>query len=414
MTATRPRRTPLGIAVTAALAATTLTTTALTTTATAAPARAQDRHAATRAVMEEHVRAGLPGVLGGTREQSGGRTLAWNASAGVADLASGRKRQERDHFRIGSISKVFTSVVLLQLEDEGRLDLDDTVEKYLPGVVHGNGHDGNRITLRQLLNHTSGIYNYTQDPAFRKELTQDFTAHRYETRTPAQLVATAMRHAPSFSPGEPGKWEYSNTNYILAGMVVEKVTGHSYASEIERRILRKLGLHQTSLPGTSPWMPDPSGRAYSKIPGDPEGRTYDVTELNMSWGWAAGEIISTTGDLNRFYGALLGGELLPERRQRELLTTVPANDGGSVGYGLGVETARLSCGKDVWFHSGGVHGSVSLAAATPDGRHTAAFNVNGDWAAIDLQALLESEYCGTRPPAGKGSGPAPERLLSPR
>lgn len=387
MTARKIRR-----ALTAAALAAALATTALTTTASADTGRDHDRHAATRAMMEAQVKAGVPGVLGQAQDAYG----TWNASAGVADRGTGRERLPQDRFRIGSITKSFVSTVLLQLEAEGRLDIDDSVEHWLPGVVHGNGHDGGRITIRQLLNHTSGVFNYTEDPAFFQQISTGFLEHRYDTHTPAQLVATAMKHEPHFTPGKG--WHYSNTNYVLAGMIVEKATGHSYASEVDKRVLKKAGMRSTTLPGTSARVPGPHGRGYSKLFATaPDAKIHDVTELNPSWGWAAGEIISTTGDLNRYYRALLRGDLLPERQQRELLTAVPTSDKPSsdAGYGLGLSTGKLSCGVTIWFHGGGIHGSTSMASGTPDGRHTAAFNFNGDWAG-DPNALLEAEYCGAK------------------
>ncbi|MEU7135629.1 serine hydrolase domain-containing protein [Streptomyces sp. NPDC046261] len=382
----RTVRTALVGAVVAALA-----TTGLATASAAGAGQDAGAHGATRAAMAAEVKAGIPGILGQVQDKLG----TWHGSVGVADLATDRQRLPQDRFRIGSISKAFVSTVLLQLEAEGRLDLDDTVERRLPGVVRGNGHDGGRITVRQLLNHTSGVFNYTKDPGMVEKLTSGFPEHRYDTYTPRQLVAIAMKHRPDFRPGQG--WNYSNTNYVLAGMIVEKVTGHTYAAEIQKRVIDKLGLRATTLPGTSSLMPSPHGRAYGKLSDAPDAEIVDTTELNPSWGGAAGEIISTTGDLNRFYRALLGGTLLPERQQKELLTTVPMDDAGG-GYGLGVTSATLSCGRTVWLHSGGIHGSTSLAVSTADGRHTAAFNYNGDWRA-DLPALVEAEYCGGKPAA---------------
>lgn len=379
-------------ALVAAAAAVTVAATGVTSAVAAPAAVARTSHQATQAALEAHVRAGIPGLLAEARDENG----RWNGSAGVADTRTHRKRLPQDRFRIGSISKVFSSVVLLQLEAEGKVDLDDTLERRLPGVVRGNGNDGGRITIRQVLNHTSGLYNYTEDTGVWKSLSTDFLKHRYDTRKPADLVRTALSHQPDFKPGT--NWHYSNTNYLLAGMLIEKLTGHSYADEIGRRVVKPLGLRATTLPGTSPGVPGPHGRAYSKLFDDSSPKVYDTTEQNPSWAWAAGEIISTTGDLNRFYSALLGGRLLPERQQRELLTAVPSTgDAGQTGYGLGIMRAVTSCGTPVWLHSGGIHGSTSLAVSSPDGRHTAAFNLNGDWGG-DLAALVDAEYCGTSKP----------------
>ncbi|MFJ2769472.1 serine hydrolase domain-containing protein [Streptomyces sp. NPDC087300] len=361
---------------------------ALTTGALAAPASAAagtDRHEATRRALDGIVAEGVPGVTAQARDEHG----PWNAASGLGDLKRGTPRGEHDRFRVGSITKTFVATVLLQLEAEGRIDLDDTVGTWLPGVVEGNGHDGDRITVRQLLNHTSGIAEYTDDDEFvRKVFGKGFFKHRYDTWTPRQLVRLAMRHKPTFEPGTD--WSYSNTNYVLAGMIIKKVTGNSYGDEIRRRVIAPLHLNATTVPGTSPTVPKPSSRAYGKLPADPEAKVHDVTELNPSAAGSAGEMISDSADLNRFYAALLGGRLLPEKQLAEMKTTVPVEDKG--GYGLGLIGLKLPCEGTVWGHEGGIHGSSSLALTTPDGRHSLALNINGDWAG-DVGPAVKAEFC---------------------
>lgn len=360
---------------------------ALAGPAMAAPAGGD--HTATRQAIKAAVEDGVPGVTA-TVKDSG---TTWSTTAGVGNLRTGKPRSADDRYRIGSITKAFVSTVLLQLEAEGRLSLDDTVEKWLPGTVHGNGNDGARITVRQLLNHTSGIYNYTEDDDFgRAYFTKDgFFQHRYDTKTPADLVAIAMSHKPDFAPGT--SWHYSNTNYVLAGMVIQKVTGHSYATEIRDRIINPLHLKATSLPGTKVTMPSPSSRAYSKLAEETTGPTYDVTKLNPSIASSAGEMISDSADLDRFYGALLGGKLLHAKQLKEMQTTVPAGDSPTTRYGLGISDIKLPCGVHLWGHDGGIHGSSSAVVATPDGRHSLAFNFNGDWSG-DAGAVVVGEFCG--------------------
>lgn len=356
--------------------------TALAGLALAAP-RGGGEHTATREAIEAAVKDGVPGV---TLTADG-----WSATAGVGDLRTGAPRSPYDRYRIGSITKTFVSTVLLQLEAEGRLSLDDKVERWLPGVVRGHGHDGRAITLRQLLNHTSGIYDYTSDEDFERTyfLADGFFRHRYDTRSPRDLVAIAMGHEPQFTPG--ASWSYSNTNYILAGMVIEKVTGRPYAAEIRGRIIEPLGLRATSVPGTRVTVPQPSGRAYSKLAETTTGPTYDVTKLNPSLAGSAGEMISDSKDLNRFYAALLKGRLLPAEQLKEMKTTVAT--GGPAGYGLGISGVDLSCGVRVWGHDGGIHGSQTVALATADARHSLAFNFNGDWSG-DAVSVVEAEFCG--------------------
>ncbi|MFC0493573.1 serine hydrolase domain-containing protein [Streptomyces mutabilis] len=352
--------------------------------AVAAPATGG--HDATRRAMEAAVTAGVPGVTASARDAHG----TWSEAVGTGDLRTGEPRSERDRYRVGSITKTFVATVLLQLEAEGRLSLDDTVDEWLPGVVEGNGHDGGRITVRQLLNHTSGVYNYTADEEFVRAyfLEDGFFEHRYDTVTPRELVAVAMTHEPDFAPG--AGWRYSNTNYVLAGMVIEEVTGRPYGDEVRRRVIEPLKLRATSVPGTRTTLPRPSSRAYSKLAGAATGPTYDVTRLNPSIAGAAGEMISSSADLNRFYTALFRGRLLPAEQLAEMTTTVPAEPG--VEYGLGLIKRRLDCGVTVWGHAGGIHGSSSEAVTTRDGRHALAFNFNGDWAG-DSGAVTEAEFC---------------------
>jgi D-alanyl-D-alanine carboxypeptidase len=257
--------------------------------------------------------------------------------------------------------------------------------------VRGHGHDGRRTTVRELLDHTSGIYDYTTDGAFaRTYFRKDgFLRHRYDTLTPGGLVSIAMRHEPEFAPGT--SWSYSNTNYIVAGMVIEKVTGHSYATEIRHRITEPLHLRATSLPGTKATVPQPSSRAYSRFT-ETTGPTYDVTTLNPSLASSAGEMISNSADLDRFYSALLRGKLLPAAQLKEMKTTVKIAGVPNSAYGLGLIERTLTCGVHVWGHDGGIHGSTSSAVTTADGRHSLAFNFNGDWTG-DTEAVIEKEFC---------------------
>lgn len=359
----------------------------------AGPARATPPHggghSATRTAMDTAVKDGVPGVTATATDGHG----TWSATSGVGDLRTNRPRSTADHYRVGSITKTFVSTVVLQLEAEGRLSLDDKVAKWLPGVVTGHGNDGNRITIRRLLNHTSGIFDYLEDEAFQRTyfLKDGFFKHRYDTATPEQLVAIAMSHEPDFAPG--ASWHYSNTNYVLASMVIQKVTGHSYAAEIDRRIIDPLGLRSTLVPATSPEVPQPSSRAYGKLAETATGPSYDVTELNPSLAGASGAMISDSSDLNRFYRALLRGKLLPHKQLKEMKTTVKVAELPNADYGLGLIDRELSCGVHVWGHAGGIHGSTSEAVTTADGRHSLSFNFNGDWSG-DSDAVIEAEFCG--------------------
>ncbi|MER5751620.1 serine hydrolase domain-containing protein [Streptomyces sp. NPDC002088] len=277
-----------------------------------------------------------------------------------------------DHFRAGSITKTFVATVVLQLADEHLLSLSDTVEQHLPGLVRGAGNDGRALTLRSLLTHTSGLYDFTRDTGGIVPV------------TPLQSVRIALTHPPAHR----GRLAYSNTNYVLLGLVIEQVTGHSYATEAERRIIAPLGLTGTSFPGSRTSLPSPHGRAYAA-----DGS--DVTELDPRVAGAAGELVTTLADLNRFFAALLGGELLPSRRLREMLDTRAAH--GS--YGMGLFPVKLPCGTTVWGHNGRISGSYVRTAATVDGRRVLTFRVNTTAIADpDLEpALLAAEFCPRTP-----------------
>lgn len=363
-------------------------------------------HEATRTALRALVeKGGLPGAAASVRDDHG----RWFGRAGHADTGTGRKRTAGEHFRGASITKTFVATVLLQLEAEGRLDLDDTVERWLPGLVHGNGYDGSKVTLRQLLNHTSGIANHTDDPDFIHDTAgPGFPEHRYDTYQPEELVAIALENPPK--PGPQREPSYSNTNFVLAGMVIEKATGRSYAQEITRRIIRPLKLRGTSFPGTAPEMPKPHPVGYSRLHQDtPDAAIVDATEQNMTWLGAAGDVISTGGDLNRFQRALVKGDLLPPRQTKEMFDEVPAGHG--IGYGLGVEFARLSCGVKVVGKSGRTNGSLSAMVGTQDGEHQLTFNINGDWLPdpslyVDV---IEAEFCG-KIPSRTERAPAAPRL----
>ncbi|MCW8382850.1 serine hydrolase domain-containing protein [Streptomyces justiciae] len=283
-----------------------------------------------------------------------------------AEAGSGIARA--DHFRAGSITKSFIATVILQLAAEHRLSLSDTVDQHLPGLVRGAGNDGRTLTLRALLTHTSGLYDFTTDTRGLVPL------------SPLQAVRIAVAHPPA----DRGRYLYSNTNYVVLGMVIKQVTGRSYAVEAERRILTPLRLTGTSFPGSRASLPSPHGRAHAT-----DGT--DVTELDPRVAGAAGELVTTLADLDRFYGALLGGRLLPPRWLREMLDTRAAHGL----YGMGLFPVKLPCGTTVWGHNGRITGSYVRTAATVDGRRVLTFRVNTTAIADpDLEpALLAAEFC---------------------
>ncbi|MFE7134691.1 serine hydrolase domain-containing protein [Streptomyces sp. NPDC057638] len=396
---------------------------AVAVTALATPARAGDEggtperqrggsHQLTQRAMDALVASGIPGVTTHARDARG----AWKGASGVGNLRTQAPRGTGDHFRIASITKTFVATVLLQMEAEGRLDLDDTVERWLPGLVRGHGHDGRTMTVRQLLNHTSGVFDYAGDPEYNRKYISSpaFMKHRFETRSPLTAVRIAMTHPPTFPPG--AAYQYSNTNYVLAGLVIEAVGGRDYEREVERRIIGPLGLRSTVMPRTDPRMPGPSGRAYTTFFSGPPSagqKVYDVTLQNPTQSWADGDMISTAADLNRFLSALLGGRLLAPAQLKAMKDTVPNPRDPNSSYGLGLEATTIGCGITLWGHSGGWPGSLSNAVATEDGRHTLAYNINGDWLDQNSAGLFigmqEAQFCGkdvTKGDQARGGGTA--------
>ncbi|MEU8720352.1 serine hydrolase domain-containing protein [Streptomyces antimycoticus] len=335
-----------------------------------------------------------------------------HARAGEAELNTGRPVPFGAHYRAASVTKSFVATVVLQLVAEGRLSLSDPVDKWLPGVVSGNGNDGRRITVRNLLQHTSGIHNYdysddTGDSA------ADFDRTRFDHVSPEQVVAGAMKHRPDFPPApaddpEPD-WNYSNPGYVLAGMIIQKVTGRAWPEEVRDRIIRPLGLTGTYEPGDDPRLKAPYAHTYQRFPGS--GTWTDTTLRNVSWGGAAGSLISTDRDLDRFFTALLGGRLLPPAQLAEMRRTVPVGPNFEVAfphaqYGLGMMRQPLSCGGYRWGHGGDLEGATVRTGFTEGGRRSVTISSSGKndddeqllRAEAALQSLTDRVLCnGVRP-----------------
>ncbi|MFE4799983.1 serine hydrolase domain-containing protein [Streptomyces sp. NPDC056708] len=287
-----------------------------------------------------------------------GRDLV--ATSGVAEADTDRPVPRNGYFRMASTGKALVATVVLQLVDEHKLALDDTVDRWLPGLVDGNGNDGRRITIRQLLQHTSGIHD---DDLPGYTTPQEYYDRRYDTYTPQQIVALAMRHRPD-PPGTG--WNYSNTGYALLDMIIEKVTDRPWHQEVQDRVLKPLGMDHTYLPGSTPTLRRPHANGYQLFP---SGERVDVTKVILP---DPGGYVSTTADVNRFFQALLGGELLPQARLAEMQDTVPVNKKIQVfwphgRYGLGLVNRPLSCGGSYWSHEGGDGGYITLNGATDDG-----------------------------------------------
>lgn len=352
------------------------------------------------------LKQGAPGVLAEVSTPEGNTKIR----SGYGNTTTKTPVPWDAKFRIGSNTKTFVATTLLQLVGEGKLSLDDTIDRWLPGVVTGNGNDGSKITIRQMLQHTSGIPEYTSQMT-DLFLQDGFEKNRFKTYKPEQLVAKAMELKPSFAPGTD--WSYSNTNYILAGLVIEKVTGNTWQHEVHTRIAQPLGLNNTFAPGTFPFIPDPHAIGYERFPDNLENPTsfgppIDATYLNPSWGEAAGEIISTTKDINTFFKALINGELLGDKELTAMTDTVPAKaiDPAWPGarYGLGLMWIPNSCGGS-WSHGGDIQGFKTRNGVTMDGSRSVTVTINTDSLILDngkpapikdvTIPLIDHALCGT-------------------
>jgi D-alanyl-D-alanine carboxypeptidase len=328
--------------------------------------------------MKELVAAGVPGVVVLVRRD--GHTVG--LANGYANLAKKTPMRVGDRFRIGSVTKSFVATVVLQLVGEGKLSLDDSIERWRPGLVP----NGEQITIRQLLSHRSGLYDYLNDARVLKPYLSGNFGYVW---TPPKLVAVATEHPPLFKPG--AKYSYSNTNYIVLGLIVEAATGNPVGRELRRRIFGPLGLRSTFL-AASQQIPGAHAHGYL-ISG--KGPLQDVTLVSPSYAWTAGGIVSTASDIAGFYRALLGGRLLQPELLREMETTID-------GYGLGLFKTHLPCG-DIIGHDGAIAAYLTFAFNSKDGKrqfvilaNSLTFNdqIGNKQAQGILKRLLQTAACG--------------------
>ena len=332
----------------------------------------------------------VPGALAEVRDRHG---TSITVTSGTAELGTGRPMVDgAARFRIASVTKPFTAVAVLQLVARYRVRLDAPVETYLPGVVRGIGEgseiDGRNITVRQLLQHTSGLPDYTRF-LNSSELTQPVES--------AELVRIALSHKPDFTPGQG--WRYSNTGYILAGMIVERLTHKDIGTAVTELVIRPAHLRDTY------WPPAGERRIhgqhahnYTVDKANPAGPLVDVTEFEPSWAGASGAMVSTPSDLTRFWQSLLDGRLLPRWTLAEMQTVMPAPDlGAGASYGLGLGRLPLSCGGHVWAHQGGLltGGVVTISGRADNGRAATVYitALTGNAAAKHLLDTIDIALC---------------------
>jgi D-alanyl-D-alanine carboxypeptidase len=336
------------------------------------------------AAAEGVLAAGAPGVIVDYRDARR-PAASWTLRRGTGDLASDGPIPAGASFRVGSVTKTYLATAVLQAVGQGRLQLDDTLEKWLPGVLPRL--DEKAITLRMLLDHTSGV----PDPSPR--LLAHPKLFGKGAVTPASLVAKARGLAPVAPPGK--EFSYSNADYWLLAMVLEASTGQTYTQRIEDGILRPLALTHTVLPSATTRLPRPFMHGYEARKGR---QPLDVTSFRSSWASSSGGIVSTTGDLTRFVGALLGGRLLPPAELAAMKhgTPVPSNPMGVSVYGLGLTKMHLPCGVTLYGNMGGLSGFTTWMLATADGSRQIAVAANTEeLPQVDgaIHKVVEAAFC---------------------
>ncbi|MFG3189903.1 serine hydrolase domain-containing protein [Streptomyces omiyaensis] len=351
-----------------------------------APATPAPDLAGITAALDSAMANGAPGAMARFSGPGGVESL----TAGVRDRATGAPMDIDARFRIGSVSKTFSTVVLLQLVDEGRLELDAPVNRYLPGLLPDD-----RITVRHLLTHRSGLADYTN--AMFADTVPGFEAVRNRVFSHQELVDLSLSEPRTTEPGV--SYRYSNANFVVVGMLIEKLTGRPVDRAYEQRIFKPLKLRATSYvhPDTRIKGLRVRGYLHPDAAGQP---LVDSTEQTVSWAQSAGAVISSPADLNAFTGALMRGRLLSPAMMAEMTTVTPTDTTGTRFYGLGLRRYDLSCGTQVFGHTGTVQGYYTYAFSTRDGRRSlsAVANTSNRGAAnTALGGTLEAAFCGPKP-----------------
>ncbi|MET9464047.1 serine hydrolase domain-containing protein [Streptomyces sp. NPDC006544] len=347
-------------------------------------------HAATQAAIDTlKTSHGAPGSGAVVRDGD----AMWSVSSGTRAINQNLPFGPDHKVKVGSLTKTFTAAVVMQLVAEQKVDLNASVETYLPGVVRGNGYDGNAVSVRQLLNHTSGIYDYLE--AKQANLWDFMVVQQNRTHTLAELASWGLAKPPYFAPG--AGYHYSGTNYMLLGMIIEKVTGNPYGQEVNSRIVTPLGLTNTYLPAPGdPTLPPGHVRGNLDL-----GLIWiDVTDrVEPSIGLSGGGLVTSGADATRFFQALMSGQVVPPAQLAEMITPTNAPGSSAPDYGLGLDKFTLPCGGEAWGHYGIWPGYQTIAAATKDGR--AAFVEVNNLGVNDLDAM-----------AGSGSGGGVNRSVT--
>lgn len=340
--------------------------------------------AAVSAVHRTALAQGAPGAL--TRIDEG--HLSRHVATGEADTAAHTRMDTGRRFRVGSVSKTFTAVVLLQLVAEGRIELDAPANRYLPEPLPDD-----RITVRHLLSHRSGLYDYTND--MFQHTVPGFEAVRNKVFSYQDLIDLSTARPLNNEPG--AAYSYSNTNFVVLGQLIEHTTGTPVATHYRKRIFTPLRLRNTSYVHPRTSLSGSYARGYLRQD-DTTLPLVDSTEQTVSWAQSAGAVISNGKDLNRFFSALLSGRLLPAEQLRDMTTMVPVTADGKQSYGLGLRGRTLSCGTTVYGHTGTVQGYYTYAFTTSDGARSMtslANTSNNGTVNATLGGTLEASFCGS-------------------
>jgi len=341
----------------------------------ATSADSTDDAALTKAIDAGLERAAIPGAIVGIWREG---KPAYVRAFGVQDTATGEPMTTDLAMRIGSNSKAFVATGILILADQGKLRLDDPISRYIEGVPRGE-----TITLRQLAQMRSGLYNYAN------ETNRDMSQHPQRQWTPQELIDVAFRHPLLFAPGSD--FDYSNTNTVLLGLVIEKVSGQSLGTFIEEHILKPEGLSHTVFP-TDSALPEPHARGYLMTP---DGKLVDATDWNPSWGWASGNMISTLDDLRVWTLALATGKLISPamREQQQQFLPAPA-EGAGAQYGLALENQNGWIG-----HNGNIFSYMVYPYYLPSERITmvvmlnSGANIPGSWQLMqDITRIISPNH----------------------
>ncbi|GHA91375.1 serine hydrolase domain-containing protein [Streptomyces termitum] len=367
------------------------------TTAPAAATPAPDMDGVA-AALDAAMANGAPGAMARFTGPDGVRSR----TAGVRDRETGAPMDIHARFRVGSVSKTFSTVVLLQLVQEGRLELDQPVNRYLPGLLPDD-----RITVRHLLTHRSGLSDYTN--AMFADTVPGFEAVRNRVFTYQELVGLSLAEPRTTEPGV--SYRYSNTNFVVVGMLIEKLTGRPVANAYQKRIFKPLRLRGTSYvhPDTRIAGLHARGYLHPDAAGDP---LVDSTEQTVSWAQSAGAVISTPADLNTFTSALMRGRLLSPAMMDAMTTVTPTDATNTRFYGLGLRRYDLSCGTQVFGHTGTVQGFYTYTFSTRDGRRSLSAVANTSNRGVVntvLGGTLEAAFCGKAPaaaPSARTAAPA--------